>query len=475
MIGLILAILALISGVANLLPPLARLLQYSTNDIWPNLIPDIADLLAMGAKGIIAPEEAMRVMRYLGLSPAWTSLLQRNAERYLGVADYVSLYRRGKIDQGQLTRYLRLAQIPEAEIERVLQATEYFPGAEDLVRFAVREVYSPAVIQQFGTMEDIPTAYITEAAKAGLSEEQARNYWAAHWALPSPNQGFEMFQRGIIDRSTLELLLKTLDVMPYWREQLIKLSYNIMTRVDVRRMYGLGILTEDQVRASYRAQGYSPEDADHMTEFTVKYESKDMDGLTRANVVSAYKEGVISREELTEYLKGFGYVEDVINFWTDLADYQKTEETVKLYADDLVQQYLAGGRSIESVRADLDAFDLPSTYVDQVVRKTLMARAKKLKVPSREELTTWLKNSRITEEEYVANMRLLGYREQDIERYLTDIAEATDTTARKFLSVETYGRWYKKKIIDEKRYREILTAAAYSEADIDRLLAEMGG
>lgn len=475
MIGLILAVLALISGIGSLIPPLARQLQYSFNDLVPNLVPDIAALLEMRFKGILNPGDFAYACRRLGLGPGWQEVLLENLGQYMSIADYVSLFRRGKIERADLEAYSVKLKIKPGELERILQATEYFPNPDDLVRFAVREVYTPEVIQQFGTMEDIPPRFLEEAAKAGLSEEQGRNFWASHWGLPSPNQGFEMFQRGIIDRPKLELLLKTLDVMPFWRDQLIKLSYNVMTRVDVRRMYGLGILDEEQVTRSYRDQGYSPEDAEHLTEFTVKYESKEQEGLTRANVIAAYKDDIISREELQGYLEGFGYVEAVVQFWMESADYDKTEAVVKLYTDDLVQQFLQGGRDIESVRAELDGADLPSTYVDKVIRNTVMSKAKKLKVPSREELTTWLRNGRITEDEYVSSLRLLGYRSGDIERYLADVAEGVDTTVQRFLSVEVYKRWYTKKIISEERFREILTAAKYSSADIENLLVEIGG
>ena len=83
--------------------------------------------------------------------------------------------------------------------------------------------------------------------KAGLPEEQARNYWAAHWELPSAQMGYAMFQRRIIDHETLVMLLKSLDIMPFWRDKLIEMSYNPLTRVDVRRMYGLGVLSEEEV------------------------------------------------------------------------------------------------------------------------------------------------------------------------------------------------------------------------------------
>ncbi|MBA7557821.1 hypothetical protein ES705_50595 [subsurface metagenome] len=35
-----------------------------------------------------------------------------------------------------------------------------------------------------------------------------------------------MLHRDIVDQDTLKMLLKSLDIMPYWRDRLIQLSYN---------------------------------------------------------------------------------------------------------------------------------------------------------------------------------------------------------------------------------------------------------
>ncbi|GAH07016.1 unnamed protein product, partial [marine sediment metagenome] len=73
--------------------------------------------------------------------------------------------------------------------------------------------------------EDYPKPLETWAAKKGLSKEWSQRYWAAHWSLPSASQGFEMLHRGIINQSDLNMLLRALDVMPFWREKLTGIAY----------------------------------------------------------------------------------------------------------------------------------------------------------------------------------------------------------------------------------------------------------
>ncbi|GAH79863.1 unnamed protein product, partial [marine sediment metagenome] len=74
------------------------------------------------------------------------------------------------------------------------------------------------------------------AGKKGLSKEWSERYWAAHWNLPSPQQGFEMLHRGVINVSELNMLLRALDVMPFWRDKLTAIAFRRLTRVDIRRM-----------------------------------------------------------------------------------------------------------------------------------------------------------------------------------------------------------------------------------------------
>ncbi|GAH58877.1 unnamed protein product, partial [marine sediment metagenome] len=47
--------------------------------------------------------------------------------------------------------------------------------------------------------------------------------------------------------SELDSLFMATDIMPWWREKLKAISYNPLTRVDVRRVFKMGIVSEEQV------------------------------------------------------------------------------------------------------------------------------------------------------------------------------------------------------------------------------------
>jgi len=145
------------------------------------------------------------------------------------------------------------------------------PPVADIITMAVREAFTPAIAARFGQYEDLPTPYVEWVQKKGLSKEWAERYWAAHWSLPSPQQGFEMLHRGVIGEGDLNMLLRALDIMPFWRDKLTQIAYRPLSRVDVRRMFALGVIDKAGVYKAYTDLGYNAYNADLMTKFTVAY------------------------------------------------------------------------------------------------------------------------------------------------------------------------------------------------------------
>lgn len=224
---------------------------------------------------------------------------------------------RGEIDLEKHDELLSSYGFTDDNILLIKSLYQIIPPPNDLIRMAVREAFTPEIAEKFGQYQDYPKAFTDWAEKQGINKDWAERYWAAHWDLPSPQMGFEMLHRGIIDNDEVKLLLRALDVMPYWRERLIQLSYNPITRVDVRRMYRLGVLSRDQVVERYKQLGYNPNDAELLTQFTERYEGGTSEEddiqiryLTRTVYEKAFNRGIISRDDLKQRLIGMGFMED---------------------------------------------------------------------------------------------------------------------------------------------------------------------
>jgi len=166
---------------------------------------------------------------------------------------------------------------------RELHLKTRLPSPTDIIRYAVREYWRPEISRPLGQWEEFPDELLKWTRKWGYEDWGAWAEWVAHWTLPSVTQGFEMLHRRVITRGELENLLKAQDITPFWREKLIAISYAPFTRVDVRRMFKLGVLNRDQVYSAMLDIGYDPWKAEKMTDFYEVYISEFEEALESTN------------------------------------------------------------------------------------------------------------------------------------------------------------------------------------------------
>lgn len=465
----------LVNSVLGIFPNITDLQHYYFYYIYPTHLPDPPDLINLRWFNIIDKDTYLSSMRKHGYSEEWAEALYESSKNILPVIDIINAWRRGIISTQMRDELLTYQKVPPELTDLVVKVSEYYPSPTDLVRFAVREVYSPEIASRYGLYEDLPEVFLQKAKEAGLSEEFAKAYWASHWELPSLTMGFEMFHRGIISLEELKTLMRTQDIMPFWRDRLIQLSYEPLTRVDVRRMYALGVLSFDEMIQAYQDLGYSPENARRLAEFTKRYESNENTGITRSAVIKAYKDDLIDISELKDFLERLEYPPDVVNFWLEVAEYEKQTEDLKHQVDELVSQYRLGLINLDTLRDKLTALNLPASYINSIINKEIISESKKVKLPTPEDLKQWLKLQIIDESSFYERMRDLGYREQDIRNYLSEFALAQDTSKVKYLPIQTYLRWLTKGIIDQEEFISIGKNLGYTEEDLTRLIIEASG
>ena len=301
--------------------------------------------------------------------------------------------------------------VPEAE--DLYKSLLAYPGIGDIVRFAVRDAYTPEIAEKFGQYQDIPPQFITEAAKVGIPEEIARQYWAAHWDLPSPMQGFDMLHRGIITQDELKLLLRALDVMPFWRDKLINLAYAPFTRVDVRRMHKAGILTLAQVKQSYKDIGYNDEKAQALTDFTVALNAGTATDaekeLSKAEILSAYKNRLISEQDATDALGLLGYDDAAIFLLIGMSQGSTALAARDLTLTQVQSLYQKGLRTKAECNTFLIAFGYDATEITALYDLWDWETPNLDRLPTRTDLDNFVSAGVITLTQWSDEYTLLGY------------------------------------------------------------------
>lgn len=302
------------------------------------------------------------------------------------------------------------------------ELAQQIPPIADIITMAVREAFTPAIAAKFGQYQDFPQPLEEWAEKKGLSKEWSRRYWAAHWSLPSPLQGFEMLHRGAINEAELNMLLRALDVMPFWRARLTKIAYRRITRVDIRRMYKSGIISVKDVYDANRELGYTDRDAKRMTDFTVQWAMPKEASITRSDILTAYKTRMISRTEASELLEDMGEEYFHREFMLKAVDYKKGLELTELQIKGISNLYKRRAIDADTARADLLKLDLPSDEVDLLMQQWYYEL--KADIPRRwttAQTLDFVKEGLITVERGREELVNIGYDNEHINVYLSTI------------------------------------------------------
>lgn len=293
------------------------------------------------------------------------------------------------------------------------------PPVADIITMAVREAFTPAIAARFGQYEDLPTPFVEWVAKKGLTKDWAERYWAAHWSLPSATQGFEMLHRGVINPSDLDMLLRALDVMPFWREKLIGIAYRRLSRVDIRRMYGVGVLTEAEVYEAYIELGYNERDAKRMSDFTVKQILATQSKFTARDVIAAYSKYMITQPEARSLLIDVGVKSENIKFIISTAEYKRTWELTEGRIAAIRNLYKKEVYTPDKARSELLRLDMPAERVDVLMEQWYIDE--KDKAPrhwTTAQTLTFIKAGLITEERGHKELRDIGYDAEHINVYM---------------------------------------------------------
>lgn len=374
-------------------------------------------------RGIISREELSAQLGSGGYPEPTIESLIKIYEKPIPIAELVSWWLRGLITDEQMEERFFSQGITAENTDLIKQAAFFIPPVGDLVTMAVREAFSPEIAATFGQYEDFPPDFARHAAKQGVSDEWAKAYWAAHWGLPSPNQGFDMFQRRIISREELEKLMKAQDIMPFWRDKMIQLAYNPLTRVDVRRMHLLGILDEEAVYNSYLDIGYSPDNAKALTEFTVIYNEEVADlgaarDIARDQIMQLYTQHIIGRNDAKSLLINLKYAEADAELLLTLQDVKTDSDFRKAQIELIKAKAKAGTLTFEQAQEQLSALNITPLELTNALADITNAKSQLTTLPSLTDLRAMYKNHLLSDDEFKRWLAALGYNEQWQARYI---------------------------------------------------------
>ena len=436
---------------------------------------DISTAINLYLRKDISLDELRYHLSRQGIPDTVIDMYIKSANKLYGVAEAVNLWRRGKLSDANFATELKAQGFDDSKIEGIKTMSEVLPSASDIVRFAVREAYTPEVAEKYGQYQDFPENAMADAKQVGLSKDLFSKYWAAHWELPSPSQGYEMLHRGIISYDELKTLLRTLDVMPYWRDRLIKIAYTPYTRVDARRMWDMGILNDDELYKSYQDEGYDNEHAKGMTLWTKVF-------MSFPDLIARYKNGYIKLDEVKSELLKLGMSESRANWLIESkvkpeapARVQKERDLTKA---EIIKGLLKSVINEAEARQLLQDMGYDANEVEIIIAINAPSedskKAQAMKSLTKSDIINSLKKDIITSEDAISRLVALRYSTEDA-KFLVDLALATKTTVietkQKELTKADITKGVKLGLIDAETGYLWLQDIGYSPENADYILA----
>ena len=420
--------------------PYARILEYKIDKQARSWIPDVSLLQALRFRFPEQESEWDDIGDSLGIGEAFKPILQEASRTRTPEALLLALWRRGDLEEAELDTELAARGWAEDEIVKFKDSTELRPGIQDIITMAVREAFTPEVIEQFELDAELPPRFLEEAARLGMPKEFAERFWFAHWVLPSLGQGFAMFHRlrdpdsdTFFSLDDLRNLVKTQDISPFFRDRLIEIAFRPLTRVDVRRMFRDGTLDRDQVLSAYRDLGFSEESAELMTEWTVKNARQAQKDLTRTNIIKGYKRKMFTRPEALEGLERIGYDEDEAGFFVAMADFEIAEALQDQVLDTVEFRFVEGIITQSQVFDEIGSLNLPAQQVEELLLVWNLKRQRKARLPTRGEIEDLYRRGIVEAVEVTDLMKARRYPERVIDWYVERLDEEIEMEALKEL------------------------------------------
>ena len=420
-VGLILFVVVFVKlqgmGFDAIFLPLAeKVSQAALKEARPTLPPYSSAIQA----AFVAPEKIAQVRDYLarnGFSDEAIDLMFIANYKLYDEYTVRDLFWRKVLTSEQVFERMRELGYTDTRIKEITQSWSIIPTVQDLLTMVGHEAFEPDSISKMGLDEEFPEAQSEWMEKMGLSTFWQRKYWIAHWEQPSIQMGYEMLQRGIIEREDLEFLFKTVEIPRFWRDKLLKIAYTPYTRVDAKRMHKLGVLTDEELIVSFKDIGYDQQHAEKMAEFVKKSNKAAEKDLSKTEVLTGYADKVLTQAQASEFLVRLGYDEDEATYILALADYKEKAAQGKLLQSSIEARYKGSAIDKAEARRLLDEMNLPSAQTDALLLKWDSAFIQDIKLPSKTDFDNFYLAGIVNADVYAQELRKLGYASTYIDYY----------------------------------------------------------
>lgn len=419
----------------------APVLQFMQSNIYninfnnPQRIPSEAEIVSLYLANEIDEGQMRCLVRANGSYDTWYSKIANANRTRISNEQIIQLYRRGIIPGSYADKALRDNGIlNQNEANMLYRATESMPSVSDIVRFMVRDADDNAVAAKYGTDAAFDAKYGEQlkswARGQGITDDVLKYYWRSHWEIPSNTALFEMLHRlrpnrqssaggtGVtVTTNDIKDALVVNDMLPFWADRMIEISYRPLTRTDAQRAYFIDALSEIELKDAYLDIGYSDSNADKLVRFTrqLKAQRKQAKGGTEkaTSVLRYYKSWLIGETEARQRLVNGGLSEQGAMEALAIADNQRKNESQLLCIKGVKSKYKKYQITDLQAQQELTAIGMAVENIAPTIRNWNCERSFKPKELTLAQVCKAYQNNLIDDVEYRRRLSAIGYMEDE--------------------------------------------------------------
>jgi len=381
--------------------------------------PNLPPAESMIHASFIAPEktgEVRDILRRSGFKDADIDLMFIAQYQLYDVLTVRDLFLRKEIDEFTAHERLEEMGFTKTRIMEMKKLWTLIPPVQDILMMVAKEAFEPDEIKKYGLGDEFPEEQSEWLTKMGLSRYWQEKYWAAHWDYPSFGQVITCLQRQVdkpdgtpFNQDDVYDYYRVIEIPPFWRHMLTKIQYIPYTRVDTRRMHAMGVLTDEELQRAYQDQGYDETKAGKMAQFTIAYNLDTMKKLTQSQVIKAYRNKLLTKDEVHALLTPLKFRTEHIEFLLASEDFDETMDIQAIYLKTTHDRFTSLLIDELGARDALGKLNLPGRQIDALMDKWNTEKIIETKLPSKTDLDKFLRNEIINRDTYRNEMYRLGY------------------------------------------------------------------
>lgn len=477
-----------------------QLLRYSA----PQYIPSQAEVDSAYIGGTITSKLWECWTRALGnIAQCRVPVLEAGA-RKPDIAELISLYRRGHIrSKKELNDRLRkLGVLDTQHVDEWLLASQQLPTPSDLIHLSVHDVFDPNKLGRTEMLAELReqkdmlelfeaqgygTFSIRTPSGREITYNSAELDWLASYKEASPTQTYHMNHRlrpgrthmfaqfvpgktpkdlaSVIPNSDIRLSpdgkgsivtpkpitmyevaknLKEDDYNPFWRVPLTAISYNVIGRIDLRRLYKTAVfgepvgtkgfkrndngtftpvgVAERELTERYLDDGYTHIDAAYLAYYTAhEYETGKLSSGRRAaqtRVCSAYKTGVIDYATGVNKLESIGLDNADARRQMEQCDLDHKLQVAKTTTSAIRAKFLSGEWDELRARHELIQAGIVPARRNELIDLWSIQLRRREKEATANDLCRWYNGGIINRKELRTRLINIGYDDGDADRVI---------------------------------------------------------